>query len=141
MKQGWRRAATSLCLSGGLAAAFALGAQRLVAQDESRWAEVAADSAVVIAIDTVSMVPLGDSIYRVWERTLPRASDRSPVLARADFDCTQRVTRTVEVALAGRAPVPASAEEAQWTEILPGSPYEAELQRVCSHASQPKAPR
>jgi hypothetical protein len=86
-------------------------------------------------------VPLGDSIYRVWERTLPRTSDRSPVLARADFDCTQRVTRTVEVALAGRAPVPASGEEAAWTEILPGSQYEAELQRVCSRPGQPTAPR
>jgi hypothetical protein len=95
----------------------------------------------VISIDTVSVVPLGDSIYRIWERTMPRTSDRSPVLARADFDCNLRVTRTVEVALAGRAPVPASAEEAQWVEILPGSPYEVELHRVCARAGQPRAPR
>ena len=124
-----------------LAMACALGAQQLAAQDESRWVEVAADSTVVISIDTVSVVPLGDSIYRVWERTLPRTSDRSPVLARADFDCSLRVTRTVEVSLAGRAPVPASNEEAQWVEILPGSPYEVELHHVCSRAGQPRAPR
>jgi len=124
-----------------LVMACALGAQRLAAQDDNRWVEVAADSTVVISIDTVSVVPLGDSIYRVWERTLPRTSDRSPVLARADFDCSLRVTRTVEVSLAGRAPVAASTEEAQWVEILPGSPYEVELHRVCSHAGQPRAPR
>jgi hypothetical protein len=124
-----------------LVIACALGAPQLAAQDESRWVEVAADSTVVISIDTVSVVPLGDSIYRVWERTLPRTSDRSPVLARADFDCSLRVTRTVEVSLAGRAPVPASSEEAQWVEILPGSPYEVELHHVCSRAGQPRAPR
>jgi hypothetical protein len=95
----------------------------------------------VISIDTMSIVPLGDSIYRVWERTLPRTSDRSPVLARADFDCGLRVTRMVEVSLAGRAPVPASEAEAAWVEILPGSPYEVELHRVCARASQPQAPR
>jgi hypothetical protein len=47
----------------------------------------------------------------------------------------------VEVSLGGREPVPASGEEAAWSEILPGSQYEAELQRVCSRPSQPNAPR
>ncbi len=124
-----------------LSAALALCASRLAAQDETRWADVVADSEEVISIDTTSIVPLGDSIYRAWERSVSRSSDRGQVLARADFDCRLRLTRAVVVALPGLAPVPASEEDRAWTEIRPGSRYEAELRHVCSSASPPEAPR
>jgi hypothetical protein len=124
-----------------VSAVLALCTSRLAAQDETRWAEVVADSEEIVSIDTASVVPLGDSIYRAWERTVSRTSDRPRVLARADFDCNLRVTRVVAIALPGLAPVPAAEEDLEWTEILPGSRYEAELRRVCSIGSPSGAPR
>ena len=44
----------------------------LAAQDETRWAKVLDDSAEVISLDTTSITPLGDSTYRVWERSVSR---------------------------------------------------------------------
>ena len=94
------------------------------------------DSAEAISIDTGSITSLGDSVYRVWERSVSRQSNIVRVLARADFDCRLRLTRTVAVSLPGYAPVRASEEEREWTEIMPGSSSEAELRRVCSRGGR-----
>ena len=115
-----------------LLAGLAFYPARLVAQDETRWAKVLADSAEAISLDTTSITPLGDSTYRVWERSVSGPSNRVRVLARADFDCRSRLTRAVAVALPGLEPVAVSDEDRGWMEILPGSVYEAEFQRVCS---------
>ena len=114
-----------------LSAVLALFASRVAAQADARWVVVAADSTEVISIDTASVIPLGDSVYRVWERSISRGSNVPRVLARADFDCRLRLTRTVTVTLAGFAPVPASEEDREWTEIPPGSSYEAEWRKLC----------
>jgi hypothetical protein len=76
-----------------------------------------------------------------WERVVSRPSDQLRVLARADFDCRLRLTRSVAIVIPGFAPTPASDEEHEWTEILPGSTYEAEWRRVCSSGSPAGAPR
>ena len=123
-----------------LAAALTLGASPVAAQEETRWIEVASDSAEVLSIDAASVTPLGDSVYRVWERTVSRGSNTPRVLARVDFDCRLRLTRAVAVALAGFAPTPASDEDREWTEIPSGSTYEAEWRRVCSVARPPGSP-
>ncbi len=120
--------------AAGVSAALALGASRVAAQDETRWVEVLSDSAEVIAIDAATVTPLGDSVYRVWERSVSRESADVRVLGRADFDCRLRLTRLVAVAPRGFAPVAASEADREWTEILPGSRYEAELRQVCSIA-------
>jgi hypothetical protein len=117
----------AMCLLAGLACHSA----QLMAQDETRWEEVLADSAQAISLDTASITPVSDSTYRVWERSVSRESGRVQVLARAEFDCRSRQTRAIEVALPGFEPVALSGEDRGWREILPGSVYEAELRRVC----------
>ena len=102
---------------------------------------MASDSAEVLSIDAASVTPLGDSVYRVWERAVSAVSNQPRVLARADFDCRLRLTRAVAIAIPGFAPTPASDEERQWTEILPGTTYEAEWRRACSAAGAAGAPR
>lgn len=115
-----------------VSAALVLTASPVAAQAQARWIEVATDSTEVISIDTASVTPLGEGVYRIWERTVSRGSNDLRVLARADFDCRLRLTRVVAVVLPGFAPTPASDEERQWTEMLPGSTYEAEWRQVCS---------
>ncbi len=121
--------------------ALALCASPLAAQGEVRWVEVASDSMEVVSIDTASVTSLGEGLYRVWERDVSRPSNQLRVLARADFDCKLRLTRAVAIAIPGFAPTPASEEEREWTEVLPGSTYEAEWQQVCSAAGPAGAPR
>jgi hypothetical protein len=116
----------------GLPAVIALGVSPVAAQEESRWTEVFSDSAEVVSIDAASVTSLGDSVYRVWERSVSSPSNEVRVLARADFDCRLRLTRLVAVTLPGFAPVPASEEDREWTEILPGSSHEAELRQACA---------
>lgn len=115
-------------------AALALCASPLAAQEEERWMEVAASPVEVISIDTATVTAVGDSVYRVWERSVAPRSNAVRVLARADFDCRLRLTRAVTVVLPGHEPLPASDEDREWTEILPGSRYEAEWRRVCAKA-------
>jgi hypothetical protein len=115
----------------GLGTVMGLSASRVAAQGEPRWTEVFSDTTEVISIDAASVTSLGDSIYRVWERSVSRPSKEVRVLARADFDCRLRLTRAVAVTLPGFAPVPVSAEDREWSEIVPGSRYEAELGQVC----------
>lgn len=103
--------------------------------------EVFSDDTEVISIDTASLTPLGDGVYRVWERWISRTSSNVRVLARADFDCRLRLTRAVAVALSGFAPVRASEDDREWTEILPGSRFEAELRQVCSTGGSAGGPR
>jgi hypothetical protein len=122
-------------------AAVALWASPLAAQDEGRWMEVAANPAEVISIDTATMTPVGDGVYRVWERSVSPQSKAVRVLARADFDCRLRLTRAITVVLPGYQPLPASDEDREWTEIMPGSRYEAEWRQVCAKAGPPGAPR
>jgi hypothetical protein len=124
-----------------LSATLALGALRAVAQDETRWTEVFSDTAEVVSVDTVSVTPLGDNIYRLWERSVSRTSSDVLVLARADIDCRLRLTRAVAVALPGFAPVRASEEDFEWTEILPGSRLEAEFRQVCATGGPAGGPR
>jgi hypothetical protein len=114
--------------------ALALWASPLAAQDEGRWMEVASNPAEVISIDTATMTPVGDGVFRVWERSVSPQSKAVRVLARADFDCRLRLTRAVTVVLPGYAPLSASDEDREWTEILPGSRYEAEWRGVCAKA-------
>ena len=90
------------------------------------------DTVEVVSIDTASVTPLGDNVYRLWERSVSRTSSDVLLLARADFDCRLRLTRAVAVALPGFAPVRASEEDFEWTEILPGSRSEAEFRQVCA---------
>lgn len=103
-----------------LSAALALGTSRGAAQGETRW------------IHTASVTPLGDDVYRVWERSVSRTSSELLVLARAELDCRLRLTRVVAVVLPGFAPVQASEQDSEWTEIPPGSSFEAELRQVCA---------
>ncbi len=124
-----------------LSAALALFASKVAAQGEARWVEVASDSAEVISIDTASVTPLGEGVYRVWERAVSRGSSDPRVLARADFDCRLRLTRAVAVALPGFAPTRASDDDREWVEIPPGSTYEAEWRRACSTVGPAGAPR
>jgi len=124
-----------------LSAALALGTSRAAAQDETRWMEVFSDTAEVVSIDTASVTPLGDNVYRLWERSISRTSSDVLVLARADFDCRLGLTRAVAVALPGFAPVRASEEDFEWTEILPGSRFEAELRQVCATRGPVGGPR
>ncbi len=124
-----------------LLAGLAFCPARLAAQDETRWAKVLADSAEVISLDTTSITPLGDSTYRVWERSVSRPSNRLRVMARADFDCRSRLTHAVAVALPGFAPVPASEDGRKWTQILPGSAHEAELRQLCPEGGGAGGPR
>jgi hypothetical protein len=112
-------------------AAVALNASSVAAQDEARWTEVFSDSAETVSIDANSVTSLGDSVFRVWERSVSRPSNEVRVLARADFDCRLRLTRLVAVTLPGFAPVMASEDDREWTEIVPGSSQEAELRQVC----------
>jgi hypothetical protein len=121
--------------------ALALCASRAGAQDETRWTEVFSDTAEVVSIDSASVTPLGDSVYRVWERSVSRTSSEVLVLARADFDCRLRLTRAVAVVLPGFAPVRGSEEESEWTEILPASRLEAELRHVCATTGPAGNPR
>lgn len=121
--------------------ALALCASPLAAQGEARWVEVASDSTEVVSIDTASVTSLGEGLYRVWERDVSRPSNQLRVLARADFDCKLRLTRAVAIAIPGFAPTPASEEEREWTEVLPGSTYEAEWRQVCSAAGPAGPPR
>jgi len=107
-----------------LSTALALCASRASAQDEARWTEVFSDTAEAVSIDTTSVPPLGDDVYRVWERSVSRTLSDVLVLSRADFDCRLRLTRVVAVALPGFAPVRASGEDFEWAEILPGSRFE-----------------
>jgi hypothetical protein len=122
-------------------AALALCASPLAAQTEARWLEVVSDTAEVISIDIATVTAVGDSVYRVWERSVSPESKNVRVLARADFDCRLRLTRAAAVHLPGYEPVPASDEEREWTEIVPGSTYEAEWRQVCSRGSPAGAPR
>jgi hypothetical protein len=124
-----------------LLASLAIYPAGLVAQDETRWAKVYGDSTETISLDTTTITSLGDSTYHVWERTLSRPSDRVRVLALAEFDCRFRLTRAVAVALPGFQPVAVSSEDHEWTDILPGSAYEAELRWVCSLGNSAGAPR
>jgi len=130
-------------MKGALAVStvLALSASPLAAQGEARWVEVASDSIEVVSIDTASVTSLGEGLYRVWERAVSRPSNQLRLLARADFDCRLRLTRAVAIAIPGFAPIPASEEEREWTEVLPGSTYEAEWRRVCSTAGAAGAPR
>jgi hypothetical protein len=130
-------------MKGALAVstALALSAAPLAAQGEARWVEVASDSTEVVSIDTTSVTSLGEGLYRVWERAVSRPSNQPRLLARADFDCRLRLTRAVAIAIPGFAPIPALDEEREWTEVLPGSTYEAEWRRVCSTASPAGAAR
>jgi hypothetical protein len=122
-------------------AALALCASPLAAQAEARWVDVVSDSAQTISIDTASETPVADSVYRVWERSVSPQTKEMRVLARADFDCRLRLTRVVTVVLPGYQPVPASDEDREWTEIVPGSTYEAEWAQVCAvHHELSKAP-
>jgi hypothetical protein len=122
-------------------AALALCASPLAAQGEARWIEVASNPAEVISIDTATMTVVGDGVYRVWERSVSPRSKAVRVLARADFDCRLRLTRAVTVVLPGYEPLAASDEDRAWTEILPGSRYEAEWRQVCAKAGSAGPPR
>jgi hypothetical protein len=113
-------------------AALALCASPLAAQDEARWVDVASIGDEMISIDTATVTAVGDSVFRVWERSIVPETKEVRVLARADFDCRLRLTRVIAVVLPGFAPVPASEEEREWTEIVPGSVHEAQYRRVCS---------
>jgi hypothetical protein len=130
-------------MNGALAVstALALSASPLAAQGEARWVEVASDSTEVVSIDTASVTALGEGLYRIWERDVSRPSNQLRILARADFDCKLRLTRAVAIAIPGFAPTPASEEEREWTEVLPGSTYEAEWRQVCSTAGPAGTPR
>jgi hypothetical protein len=125
----------------GSVVALALCASPLAAQREPRWMEVASSPAEVISIDTATMTAVGDSVYRVWERSVSPQSKAVRVLARADFDCRLRLTRAVTVVLPGYEPLAASDEDREWTEIMPGSRYEAEWRQVCAKAGSAGAPR
>jgi hypothetical protein len=122
-------------------AALALCASPLAAQSEERWLAVVSTPAEVISIDTATVTAVGDSVYRVWERTVSPQSKAVRVLARADFDCRLRLTRAVTIVLPGYEPLPASEEDREWTEIMPGSRYEAEWRRVCAKTGTAEAPR
>ena len=130
-------------MKGALAVStvLALSASPLAAQGEARWVEVASDSTEVVSIDTASVTSLGEGLYRVWERAVSRPSNQLRLLARADFDCRLRLTRAVAIDIPGFAPIPASDEEREWTEIPSGSTYEAEWRRVCSTGGPAGAPR
>jgi hypothetical protein len=121
--------------------ALGLCAARLAAQDGRRWQDVRSEGGGVVAIDTTSVTPLGDSTYRVWERSASRTPGQGGVLARVDFDCRLRLTRVVAVALPGFAPTPASESDREWVEILPGSSYEAEWRQVCATGGLVSGPR
>jgi hypothetical protein len=112
--------------------ALALCASSLAAQDEARWVEVATTGEEVLSIDTATVTAVGDSVFRVWERSVLPETKEVRALARADFDCRLRLTRVIAVVLPGYAPVPASDEEREWTEIVPGSAREAQYRRLCS---------
>jgi hypothetical protein len=114
-----------------LSAHLALSVSPAAAQGEARWTEVFSDTVEAVSIDAASVTSLGDSVYRVWERSVSRTSNNVRVLARADFDCRLRLTRAVAVSLPGFAPVPTYDDDLEWTEIVPGSSEEAELLRVC----------
>lgn len=118
---------TLLQLSG----LVALGVSPVGAQQGAQWTEVFSDSAETVSIDAGSVTSLGDSVYRVWERSVSRQSNELRVLARADFDCRLRLTRLVAVSIPGFAPVAASEEDREWTEIVPGTSDEAKLRQVC----------
>jgi hypothetical protein len=122
-------------------AALALCASPLAAQAEARWVDVASDGAEAMSIDTATVATVGEGVYRVWERSVSLGTKEVRVLARADFDCRLRLTRVVAVVLPGYQPVPASDEEREWTEIVPGSVYEAEWRQVCARASPAGTPR
>jgi hypothetical protein len=109
----------------------ALSATPAAAQQSTQWTEVFSDTAEVVSIDAGSVTSLGDSVYRAWERSVSRQSNQVLVLARADFDCRLRLTRLVAVSLPGFAPVPASQEDREWTEIVPGSSDDAKLRQLC----------
>ena len=113
-------------------AALALCASPLAAQGEARWVDVISIGDEVLSIDTATVTAVGDSVFRVWERSVVLQTKEVRVLARADFDCRLRLTRVIAVVLPGFAPVPASDEEREWTEIVPGSAREAQYRRVCS---------
>jgi hypothetical protein len=103
--------------------------------------DVVSDSAEAIAIDTTTITAVGDSVYRTWERSMsPRTKDVR-ALARADFDCRLRLTRVVTVVIPGYQPVPASDEEREWSEIVPGSSYEGEWRQVCTRGGPVGGPR
>jgi hypothetical protein len=122
-------------------AALALCASPVAAQGEARWMEVLSDPAEVISIDTATFTAVGDSVFRVWERSVSPRTKAVQVLARADFDCRLRLTRAVTVVLPGYEPLTASDEEREWVEIVPGSTYEREWRQVCSTARPTGAPR
>ena len=124
----------------GMSMIIALSASRVAAQGEARWTDVFSDTAEIVSIDAASVTSLGDSVYRVWERSVSRSSNAVRVLARADFDCRLRLTRVVAVTLPGFAPVPASEEDLEWMEIMPGSSYEAELRQVCARSGPAGGP-
>ncbi len=127
--------------AAGVSAALGLCASQLAAQEGRRWRDVRSETGGVVAIDTASVTPLGDSTYRVWERSSSRRPGDVGVLARVDFDCRLRLTRVVAVVLPGFAPVPASEADREWVEIPPGSSYEAELLQVCSTGGPAGGPR
>jgi hypothetical protein len=122
-------------------AALALSAAPLAAQSEARWVDVVSDSAEAIAIDTATITAVGDSVYRTWERSMSPRTKHVRALARADFDCRLRLTRVVTVVIPGYQPVPASDEEREWTEIVPGSSFEAEWRQVCTRGGPGGGPR
>ena len=122
-------------------AALALCASPLAAQAEARWVNVGSDGAEALSIDTATVATVGEGVYRVWERSVSLRTKEARVLARVDFDCRLRLTRVVTVVLPGYQPVPASDEEREWTEIVPGSPYEAEWRQVCARAGPAGVPR
>ncbi len=58
---------------------LALSSSAVAAQTDARWIKVFADSSETIAVDSASVLPVGDAINRVWERGVSRqTSDAEP---------------------------------------------------------------
>jgi hypothetical protein len=55
---------------------LALSSSAVAAQTDARWIKVFADSSEMIAVDSASVLPVGDGIYRVWERGVSRQRPR-----------------------------------------------------------------
>jgi len=71
---------------------LALSSSAVAAQTAARWIKVFADSSEMIAVDSASVLPVGDGIYRVWERGVSRQTSEVRALARVEFDCRLRAT-------------------------------------------------
>jgi hypothetical protein len=114
---------------------LALSSSAMAAQTDARWIKVFADSSETTAVDSASVLPVGDGIYRVWERGVSRQTSEVRALARVEFDCRLRLARLLAVAYPGAAPVRAAAEPRDWDGIPPNSRFEAEWQHLCSLAA------